>query len=241
MSCGASLITSHVFLSRRCQTSTKCCLFCKRQVGLWLLFVIYLSYFLLLCLFLFVYYLSCLSHLFPVLWVPSGIKINQSFIPQILWCLYEICLSSISQDALGFPSRPVKMSVTSWFLVSSSGTRHRLPKEMIFVGREDCELMLQVRIQVIIQTDHLIDLLIQVWFLFLSLLTVTVRAVKTFSLQYKVYYTWWLEKNTEKIKNRWNCLLLLILCSEARLFKFVSLCYLYPIYTQLRFKWMFDI
>ncbi|XP_068199142.1 centrosomal protein of 170 kDa protein B [Antennarius striatus] len=37
------------------------------------------------------------------------------------------------------------MSVTSWFLVSSSGTRHRLPKEMIFVGREDCELMLQSR------------------------------------------------------------------------------------------------
>ncbi|XP_058235747.1 centrosomal protein of 170 kDa protein B isoform X2 [Hemibagrus wyckioides] len=35
------------------------------------------------------------------------------------------------------------MSVTSWFLVSSSGTRHRLPREMIFVGREDCELMLQ--------------------------------------------------------------------------------------------------
>ncbi|KAI3364696.1 hypothetical protein L3Q82_011476 [Scortum barcoo] len=49
------------------------------------------------------------------------------------------------EDALGFPSRPVKMSVTSWFLVSSSGTRHRLPKEMIFVGREDCELMLQSR------------------------------------------------------------------------------------------------
>uniref|UniRef100_A0A8D3AFX6 FHA domain-containing protein n=1 Tax=Scophthalmus maximus TaxID=52904 RepID=A0A8D3AFX6_SCOMX len=37
------------------------------------------------------------------------------------------------------------MSVTSWFLVSSSGSRHRLPKEMIFVGREDCELMLQSR------------------------------------------------------------------------------------------------
>ncbi|XP_048830798.1 centrosomal protein of 170 kDa protein B isoform X4 [Brienomyrus brachyistius] len=46
-------------------------------------------------------------------------------------------------------SRPLsvatKMSVTSWFLVSSSGTRHRLPREMIFVGREDCELMLQSR------------------------------------------------------------------------------------------------
>ncbi|XP_077122480.1 centrosomal protein of 170 kDa protein B isoform X4 [Ranitomeya variabilis] len=38
-----------------------------------------------------------------------------------------------------------KMSVTSWFLVSSTGTRHRLPREMIFVGREDCELMLQSR------------------------------------------------------------------------------------------------
>ncbi|XP_048106824.1 centrosomal protein of 170 kDa protein B isoform X2 [Alosa alosa] len=37
------------------------------------------------------------------------------------------------------------MSVTSWFLVSSSGMRHRLPREMIFVGREDCELMLQSR------------------------------------------------------------------------------------------------
>ncbi|KAJ3612989.1 hypothetical protein NHX12_019246 [Muraenolepis orangiensis] len=36
------------------------------------------------------------------------------------------------------------MSVTSWFLVSTSGTRHRLPREMIFVGRDDCELMLQV-------------------------------------------------------------------------------------------------
>ncbi|KAM3602563.1 uncharacterized protein V6R79_006246 [Siganus canaliculatus] len=48
-------------------------------------------------------------------------------------------------DALGSPSRTLKMSVTSWFLVSSSGTRHRLPREMIFVGREDCELMLQSR------------------------------------------------------------------------------------------------
>lgn len=38
------------------------------------------------------------------------------------------------------------MSVTSWFLVSSSGTRHRLPREMIFVGRDDCELMLQVSV-----------------------------------------------------------------------------------------------
>ncbi|KAL7987527.1 hypothetical protein Chor_006446, partial [Crotalus horridus] len=36
-----------------------------------------------------------------------------------------------------------KMSLTSWFLVSSGGTRHRLPREMIFVGRDDCELMLQ--------------------------------------------------------------------------------------------------
>lgn len=71
-----------------------------------------------------------------------------------------MCLSSIPQDALGFPIGPVKMSVTSWFLVSSSGTRHRLPKEMIFVGREDCELMLQVRI---IQIDHqIIKLLIPV-------------------------------------------------------------------------------
>ncbi|KAM9314791.1 centrosomal protein of 170 kDa [Pholidichthys leucotaenia] len=37
------------------------------------------------------------------------------------------------------------MSLTSWFLISSGGTRHRLPREMIFVGRDDCELMLQSR------------------------------------------------------------------------------------------------
>ncbi|XP_068395638.1 centrosomal protein of 170 kDa protein B [Eschrichtius robustus] len=37
------------------------------------------------------------------------------------------------------------MSVTSWFLVSSSGTRHRLPRELIFVGRDECELVLQSR------------------------------------------------------------------------------------------------
>ncbi|XP_015713117.1 centrosomal protein of 170 kDa isoform X5 [Coturnix japonica] len=37
------------------------------------------------------------------------------------------------------------MSLTAWFLVSSGGTRHRLPREMIFVGRDDCELMLQSR------------------------------------------------------------------------------------------------
>lgn len=38
-----------------------------------------------------------------------------------------------------------EMSLTSWFLVSGGGTRHRLPREMIFVGRDDCELMLQVK------------------------------------------------------------------------------------------------
>ncbi|XP_056443306.1 centrosomal protein of 170 kDa [Gadus chalcogrammus] len=37
------------------------------------------------------------------------------------------------------------MSVTSWFLLSGGSTRHRLPREMIFVGRDDCELMLQSR------------------------------------------------------------------------------------------------
>ncbi|XP_078261471.1 centrosomal protein of 170 kDa isoform X9 [Rhinoraja longicauda] len=37
------------------------------------------------------------------------------------------------------------MSLISWFLVSNGGTRHRLPREMIFVGRDDCELMLQSR------------------------------------------------------------------------------------------------
>ncbi|KAM4723712.1 centrosomal protein of 170 kDa protein B [Anableps anableps] len=50
------------------------------------------------------------------------------------------------------------MSVTSWFLVSSSGMRHRLPKEMIFVGREECELMLQSRSvdkqHAVIKYDH---------------------------------------------------------------------------------------
>ncbi|XP_032479141.1 centrosomal protein of 170 kDa protein B isoform X1 [Phocoena sinus] len=37
------------------------------------------------------------------------------------------------------------MSATSWFLVSGSGTRHRLPRELIFVGRDECELVLQSR------------------------------------------------------------------------------------------------
>ncbi|XP_072240477.1 centrosomal protein of 170 kDa [Leuresthes tenuis] len=37
------------------------------------------------------------------------------------------------------------MSLTAWFLVSGGGIRHRLPREMIFVGRDDCELMLQSR------------------------------------------------------------------------------------------------
>ncbi|XP_012579811.1 PREDICTED: centrosomal protein of 170 kDa protein B [Condylura cristata] len=37
------------------------------------------------------------------------------------------------------------MSATAWFLVSGSGTRHRLPRELIFVGRDECELMLQSR------------------------------------------------------------------------------------------------
>ncbi|KAK2826205.1 hypothetical protein Q5P01_020419 [Channa striata] len=49
------------------------------------------------------------------------------------------------KDAKKILTRGPNMSVTSWFLVSSSGTRHRLPREMIFVGREDCELMLQSR------------------------------------------------------------------------------------------------
>uniref|UniRef100_A0A672JWR1 FHA domain-containing protein n=1 Tax=Sinocyclocheilus grahami TaxID=75366 RepID=A0A672JWR1_SINGR len=49
------------------------------------------------------------------------------------------------QDVEGVLRSGLKMSVTSWFLVSGSGTRHRLPREMIFVGREDCELVLQSR------------------------------------------------------------------------------------------------
>lgn len=51
-------------------------------------------------------------------------------------------LSLSPQDQAGLLG--AKMSVTSWFLVSSSGTRHRLPRELIFVGRDECELMLQV-------------------------------------------------------------------------------------------------
>lgn len=43
------------------------------------------------------------------------------------------------------PPPQAEMSLTSWFLVSGGGTRHRLPREMIFVGRDDCELMLQVQ------------------------------------------------------------------------------------------------
>ncbi|TNN87175.1 Centrosomal protein B [Liparis tanakae] len=50
-----------------------------------------------------------------------------------------------SGDAKTILTGGPNMSVTSWFLVSSSGTRHRLPLEMIFVGRDDCELMLQSR------------------------------------------------------------------------------------------------
>ncbi|KAJ8269931.1 hypothetical protein GJAV_G00108390 [Gymnothorax javanicus] len=50
-----------------------------------------------------------------------------------------------TEDAKWLLGGPLKMSVTSWFLVSSSATRHRLPRELIFVGREDCELMLQSR------------------------------------------------------------------------------------------------
>uniref|UniRef100_A0A8C9RSW8 Centrosomal protein 170B n=2 Tax=Scleropages formosus TaxID=113540 RepID=A0A8C9RSW8_SCLFO len=56
--------------------------------------------------------------------------------------MWGTCLLQNSQSLLNLRG---KMSVTSWFLVSSSGTRHRLPREMIFVGREDCELMLQSR------------------------------------------------------------------------------------------------
>ncbi|XP_078466072.1 centrosomal protein of 170 kDa-like isoform X1 [Lampetra planeri] len=37
------------------------------------------------------------------------------------------------------------MSVTWWFLVGAGGTRHRLPRELIFAGREDCELVLHSR------------------------------------------------------------------------------------------------
>lgn len=60
----------------------------------------------------------------------------------------ELCFSdSLSAGWCSFAKdfeAKQKMSLTSWFLVSSGGTRHRLPREMIFVGREDCELMLQV-------------------------------------------------------------------------------------------------
>lgn len=58
----------------------------------------------------------------------------------VLWTLDFIFFLEGERQQQG-----VEMSVTSWFLVSSGGTRHRLPREMIFVGRDDCELMLQVR------------------------------------------------------------------------------------------------
>lgn len=76
------------------------------------------------------------------LWPPPWMY-TVLYIPRVLLWL-TVFVPCVSQDAKGFPRGPVKMSVTSWFLVSSSGTRHRLPREMIFVGREDCELMLQV-------------------------------------------------------------------------------------------------
>lgn len=34
-----------------------------------------------------------------------------------------------------------------WYLTSSDGSRHRLPREMLFIGREDCELILKVSFQ----------------------------------------------------------------------------------------------
>ncbi|CAL8369673.1 unnamed protein product [Gadus morhua 'NCC'] len=55
------------------------------------------------------------------------------------------CQPSDYKDQSFMPQTAAGMSVTSWFLVSSGGTRHRLPREMIFVGRDDCELMLQSR------------------------------------------------------------------------------------------------
>ena len=32
-----------------------------------------------------------------------------------------------------------------WYLTGCDGSRHRLPREMLFVGRQDCELMMKVR------------------------------------------------------------------------------------------------
>ena len=65
-----------------------------------------------------------------------------------LWCVWGARGGGPRPDD-SFPPGPgglpsAKMSVTSWFLVSSSGTRHRLPRELIFVGRDECELMLAV-------------------------------------------------------------------------------------------------
>lgn len=66
-------------------------------------------------------------------------------IPHHLWVtLTHLSVLFIFQDVHKVLKSDPSMSVTSWFLVSSSGTRHRLPREMIFVGRDDCELMLQV-------------------------------------------------------------------------------------------------
>ncbi|GCC30378.1 hypothetical protein chiPu_0008827 [Chiloscyllium punctatum] len=59
------------------------------------------------------------------------------------WCSLHLAQQNVKLWKLS--PKTLRMSVTSWFLVSSCGSRHRLPKEMIFVGREDCELMLQSR------------------------------------------------------------------------------------------------
>lgn len=72
----------------------------------------------------------------------------------MIWEQFYSCGNHCSNDNLSafapvgvyqWQQQVAEMSVTSWFLVSSGGTRHRLPREMIFVGRDDCELMLQVR------------------------------------------------------------------------------------------------
>uniref|UniRef100_A0A3P8RXL0 FHA domain-containing protein n=1 Tax=Amphiprion percula TaxID=161767 RepID=A0A3P8RXL0_AMPPE len=64
------------------------------------------------------------------------------FIELKITCVCFFCPGGVHERQ---QQQRAEMSVTSWFLVSSGGTRHRLPREMIFVGRDDCELMLQSR------------------------------------------------------------------------------------------------
>lgn len=85
-----------------------------------------------------------------------------------------------------------EMSLTSWFLVSSGGTRHRLPREMIFVGRDDCELMLQVTdlrdyTVLFVWTQTELSKTIQINWFYLRLLTAFTKILCVIYIYYIVY------------------------------------------------------